>query len=391
MLALVDETTGHLRLLARRGGTTTELSSTPIPATAAAPYALQVLVFDDKVRARVGDTSIEVDRGNLRDGRMAVVLDGPGGCSALRVDGLDGYLTQVTTSRYPGFAEHINSFDNVVRALPGDAAAVGGLRASTLGEIQAAMATNADPQIRQRLFDRWVAELAIPLSPAVGGLRLNSIGNAILVLETPEPLAFSRDVALTATHRVLRQPDPPPGLPQSLMEFAAGVVFKRDAVSGAVPDDAVVMVRRAHTLVHAVRSDGLTKQVEYRLYRVTVAQGPTRSSLTGELVDVVTTLPAVPGFPPRRLRLPVDHIALLDAAGRPLAEAIPLPIERDEAIEWTILTNSVEDRALLIPTAVLQPDTYSFTFGIDRPRYRDDPTPYRSSVVAAVRIEPEAP
>ncbi len=49
------------------------------------------------------------------------------------------YLTQLTTSRYPGFAEHIASFDGVVRPLPGDAAAVAGLRASTLAEIHAAM------------------------------------------------------------------------------------------------------------------------------------------------------------------------------------------------------------------------------------------------------------
>ncbi len=135
LLALVDAATGHLRLSARRGGVTTELTSAPLPDGAIAPYALQVLVFDDKVRARVGDTSIEVDRGNLRDGRVAVVLDGPGSCSALRVDGLDAYLTQVTTSRYPGFAEHIASFDGVVRPLPGNAAAVAGLRASTLAEI----------------------------------------------------------------------------------------------------------------------------------------------------------------------------------------------------------------------------------------------------------------
>ena len=387
LLALVDEATGHLRLLARRNGAVTELSSVPIPDTASAPYALQVLVFDDKVRARVGETSIEADRGNLRDGRMAVVLDGPGGCSALRVDGLDGYLTQVTTSRYAGFSEHVGSFDNRVRALPGDAAAVAALRASTLGEIQAAMTANADKEIRQRLFDRWVAELAIPLAPAVEGLRINSVENALLVLESPEPLPFSRDVSVAAVHRVTSQPDPPSGVPPSLMEFAASIMFKRDMVSGPVPNNAAAVVRRARTLVHAVLLDGLTGQVEYRVYRVSVAQGTGGLSLDGELVDVRTTPPAAQGFPPRRMRLPVDHIALLDATGRLLAAAIPLPVERDEAIELTILTNGVEDRALLIPTAVMQPDTYSFTFAIDRPRFRGDPTPYRASVIATVGIE----
>ena len=41
---------------------------------------------------------------------------------------------------------------------PGDAAAVPGLLAATGADLAAAMTPEADPQARQRLFDRWVAE-----------------------------------------------------------------------------------------------------------------------------------------------------------------------------------------------------------------------------------------
>jgi hypothetical protein len=144
---------------------------------------------------------------------------------------------------------------------------------------------------------------------------------------------------------------------------------------------------QARTLVHAVSVDRLTGTIEYRMYRVRVANGPDGPILTGDLVEVRNTPPTVPGFPPRRLRIPVDHIALLDAAGRPLAPAIPLPVERVVTVAAAILTNSVEDRALWIPATALEPDDYTFTFSVDRPRYRADPTPYRVSAATSVRIE----
>jgi hypothetical protein len=171
------------------------------------------------------------------------------------------------------------------------------LRAATTAEIDAAMDAGADPQVRQRLFDRWVAELAIPLAPTVEGLRLGSVaesgGTQLLVLE-------------------------------------------------------------------------------------------------GTLIEVRTTPPVSPGFPPRRLRIPLDHIAFLDVEGNPVTPALPLPFEHDETVDLDILTNSVEDRALLIPAAPLSPDTYTFTWTIERKRYRspvvDDTTHYRATVTTIVPI-----
>jgi hypothetical protein len=395
LLALVDAVSGRLRLLARRGGATEDLASKPLPAGSAAPYALEVLVFDDRVRARVGEVSVETVRSDLRDGRVAVVIDGPGRCSALQIDGLDAHISQLITSRFADFDAHIASWDRMLRPLPADAGAVSALRAATSAEIVAAMTSEADPQVRQRLFDRWIAELAIPLSPAVDGLRLGVVGDAagtrLLVLESPEPLPLGRDVRLTVTHRVTAMPDTPPSVPRAWVRFAAGLTFARTIVRGPVLDDILAEVRRARTLVHAVRGDRLSRRVEYRIYRVRVDTSH-GAVLEGELVEVRPTPPALPGFPPRPVRIPVDHIVLLDAAGRPVSPVLPLPVDRVVTVDLLLLTNSVEDRALLIPTSPMGPDLYTFNWAIDRERYRspvvDDTVRYRANVVMPVTLTP---
>jgi hypothetical protein len=255
------------------------------------------------------------------------------------------------------------------------------------------MAADADPQLRQRLFDRWVGDLAVPLSPPVDGLRLGSVagagGTQLLVLESPEPLPFSRDVRLTVTHRVTSIPDVPHGVPRSLLRFAAGLRFGRDTGHGPVPDDVAALVGDASTLVHAVRAR-LFNRVEYRLFSVRVAATPDGNVLEGELVQVRPTPPVPPGLPPRPLRIPVDHVVLLDAGGRPLTPALPLPVEHEETVALQVLTNSAENRALLIPAGPLASDTYTVTWTVDRQRYRspvaDDTTNYRATVTTTIPI-----
>jgi hypothetical protein len=94
----------------------------------------------------------------------------------------------------------------------------------------------------------------------------------------------------------------------------------------------------------------------------------------------------VPTSPPRPLVVPPDHLALVGASGRPLTPTgLPLPVDHDEVIALNVLTNSREDQALLIPARPLPPDTYTFTFRLDRPRYRtgvpDEASNYRAEVV----------
>ncbi|MGH7479892.1 MAG: hypothetical protein ACREJ8_09950 [Candidatus Methylomirabilales bacterium] len=156
-----------------------------------------------------------------------------------------------------------------------------------------------------------------------------------------------------------------------------------------MPDDVAELVRRARTLVHAVRADRLNRRVEYRIYRVRV--DATRGLvLNGDLIEVRTTPPTLPGLPPRPMRIPIDHVVLLDVTGRPVTPVLPLPVEHEATVELNVLTNSVEDRALLIPASPMGADVYTFSWAIDRPRYRslvvDDTVRYRAAAVSAVTL-----
>ena len=392
LVVLVDEAAGELRMLARRGGVTASLTAAPLPPGASAPYALEVHAFDDLLRARVGEVVLEVARGDLREGRLAVVLDGSGRCSALQVEALEAYLTQCTTSRYHGFADHVGSWDGVLRPSPASPAPVAGLLAATGAGIAEAMAPAADPQRRQRLFDRWCADLVLPLSAAPDGLRLSAVadgsGAHLLLLESPEPLPFSRDVTLTVSHRVRGLPGPPPvGIPRALLRFAAGLVFEDDRLSGAVPAEVLPLVRQARRLVHAAGAGGRTA---YRVFDVRVGSTPDGAQLTGVLAEVRTTPPLPPTFPPRPDPLPPDHVALLGDAGALLGPVLPLPVERDEVLPLRVLTDAAEQRALLVPEDPLPAGTYTFGFGVDRERYRaavpDDESRYRDQATLRVSL-----
>ena len=306
---------------------------------------------------------------------------------------LDAYVSQLTTSRYAGFAEHIASWDGLTQPLPADAGPVPALRTATAGEAASVMAPG-DSQLRQRLFDRWIAELAIPLAPTVDGVRLSAAGDSagtrLLLLESPEPLPFSSDVRLTVTHRVVSLPGGShPTVPRSWLAFAAGLVFARTTVRGDVPEDIVASVRQAVRLVRAVRGDRLGTRIRYEVYAVEVDVTARGARLQGELEDVRPASPLIP----TRLRprvMGVGTVALLDRFGQLVGEVLPLPVEQDETVALTVIANGAEDKALLVPATPMRPDDYRFAFEVDRVRYRsavvDDTTNYRASASWTVRL-----
>jgi hypothetical protein len=69
---------------------------------------------------------------------------------------------------------------------------------------------------------------------------------------------------------------------------------------------------------------------------------------------------------------------------------LPLPVEREVTVEQSVLTNGIEDRALLIPASPMGADTYTFSWAIDKPRFRspveDDAVRYRAAAVSAVTL-----
>ncbi len=95
VLALIDEHGGRLRLVELRDGNERELDSKPLPTQASAPYALEVMAFDDQVRARVSDVVVQAPRDDVRDGRLALVTQrGNATFTRLIVESLDAYRFQ---------------------------------------------------------------------------------------------------------------------------------------------------------------------------------------------------------------------------------------------------------------------------------------------------------
>ena len=210
ILATVEaEGTGHaLVLRARHAGADTELARADVALAGA--FLLHVTQFDDAVRAQVGETMVEAPRGALRAGRVALVADGPAAFAGIAIDALDIYAFEFATSSFESFAEHLGSFDGTAGTL--STGALGGTPlagAVALGKAlagrAAVMASSADPQQRQMAFDALLTDLCIglregPLAVSIDRI-FDSTGTLGLLLQSPDPISFTRDVALKLTRR----------------------------------------------------------------------------------------------------------------------------------------------------------------------------------------------
>ena len=119
----------------------------------------------------------------------------------------------------------------------------------------AAMTPSADSEARERLFGGWVDALALPLreSPRTLTLtrRVEGPSTGTLVVETPEPLAFSRDVSLGVRRRLHTPPLPPHGGPGDVETFVANLEFGAHALVVPVRPPALGSLR---AIVRAVRT-----------------------------------------------------------------------------------------------------------------------------------------
>ena len=177
---------------------------------------LDVVLYDDRVRATIGSVTIEGALGTIRDGRLALVARGGGRFSRLLVEGLDAWRFHAQTSGYDDFPAHVQSFTGVLGAIgPGElgtpVSTVADLAAGTAPDIAAAMTSRSDAEPRQRLFETWTTSLGLPLREHPAGLSLTrweeGAVTTLILLESDEPLPFSQDVTLT-----LAKPAPPPSM-----------------------------------------------------------------------------------------------------------------------------------------------------------------------------------
>jgi hypothetical protein len=264
IFALVDERGGAARLaiVERRDGVITELAAARLPPDTPKPYVLECIAFDDRVRAIVGDVVVEPpgERDDVRGGRLALVAIGGGRFSSLAVTALDAWRGHFRTSRYDDFARHIGSFGGTVETLDagvagGASASVADLLAQDSDAFAQAMTPAADSEARERLFGHWVEALALPLREAPRTLTLtrwlDGTSTQLLVVESPEPLAFSRDVSLGVRRRLHAPPWPPHGGPGDLAGFIDNLEFGADALAVPARPPALASLRR---IVRAVRT-----------------------------------------------------------------------------------------------------------------------------------------
>ncbi|MGE0398275.1 MAG: hypothetical protein AB7T06_16345 [Kofleriaceae bacterium] len=381
LFALIERDAGGVFLALRRrttnGAALEQLAREPIEASDA-PFAISVTAFDDKVRARVGDVVVEAERDLLRDGCVGLFADGDVAFQTLSVGGLPVYLLPVKTSRYRTFVEHIASFDGTARpilpdalgAVPPATTAVSTLWTSALPQLASVMAPDADPAARDALFNAWIGALAIPLQTDVGNVAVSmyELGNAtrLLLLESPEPIPFSKDVSVTLTK--LTGGHWPPNWLDDLAdtafdELTAAVALPR---LSRPPRGNVAIVRSAH--------DG-----QLRVFTGRIEPRPEGG---GRLIARRTADVRLhePGALPLLGTLRPGGVALVDLdALEVLGETLPvdgLPLPPQPAPTLAVLTDASDCRALLIPirnnaAVPLDVGRWRLSFALDRERWHE--------------------
>jgi hypothetical protein len=357
-------------------GIETELGRVAIAATGV--VGLAVFAFDDTVRAVVGQAVVEAPRWAVREGRVALVANGPAKFSALAVDGLDLYRFDFATSRYQSFAEHIQSWDGtLVQLAQGDsgvaATPLATLLASDASAISAAMTEAADPQARQALFTKWVTSLGLPLRQQPAALSLcrwtATDGTEALLLESPEPISFSRDVTVALVQHLpppVWTPIGPGNLQAALMhlQFSGTLVSVSQAFALFAPGDLIVRIAQLGT------------GPVFAIY--TAPQRGMFVVTPGKLQETIAPkLGAQPALDPLR-HFPDGTIALIRnkqllAAVDPKITTAPVNV----TIPLVLLSNGPETAALMIPAttagalAPLSSGRFSLNFALSRQRWRD--------------------
>jgi hypothetical protein len=357
-------------------GVETELGRVALSVTA--PVSLNVYAFDDTVRAVVGEAIVEAPRWSIREGRVALVASGPAIFSALSVDALDLYRFDLSTSRYSSFTNHIQSWNGkLVDLAEGGAGATSGslanLFASDATAVAAAMTVAANPQARQALFTTWVTGLALPLRQQPDGLCVSrwtgAGGTLALLIESPEPLPFSRDVSATLVQHLPPPQWTPIGNPQAQaallkLHFSGTQVTVPLAFAIFAAGDLIVRVAQSPA--------GATLEVYSAPHRTLLIVIP------GHLQQTIHPGTLVPPALKPLLAFPNGTIVLvrnqmLVAAVNPGLATGPV----DQNIPLTVFSNGPETAALLIPSSgpgslsPLAGGKFTLTFSINRQRWRD--------------------
>ena len=216
---------GPRRLVVRRrasaGAALVELDAVELPAGGEDAVALEVSSFDDRLRAAVGEAVVEIDRGEIREGRLCLTATGTVTFRSLQVRGIDIYAFGFGVSRFASFGEHIASWDGRLDEIGPDALGPGTttrtvaeLWSATATQVAAVMSPAATSAEREAVFAQWVAGLGLALKDDVTQLELSRFAEQAqtraLLIESPEPIDFTEEVTIGLVARRRTGPGPLP-------------------------------------------------------------------------------------------------------------------------------------------------------------------------------------
>jgi hypothetical protein len=205
------------------------------------------------------------------------------------------------------------------------------------------------------LFETWTTSLGLPLREQPRDLALTrwveNDATALLLLETDEPLPFSRDVSVVLSKRTRIHTFPPFG-----DVVVDGLELDGDRIVAPLLPPRARNVRR---ILRAVDERGV---LEAEIFDIA------RSSKNALLANRTRTRVEWP----RELGRPEPGtLVFLDDQGRPLFPPIsPFDIFVWKPVPMTLLTNREETAALLVPgNGPLGAGSYRLEFRIDRRRW----------------------
>jgi hypothetical protein len=234
------------------------------------------------------------------------------------------------------------------------------------------MTEAADPQARQALFTKWVTALALALRQQPEGLCVSRWtgpnGTLALLVESPEPLPFSRDVSVTLIEHIKPKWTPigPPAAQAALLHLQFQGTLVTVPIQFAIFRTGDMMVRISQTAA------GPTLAVYSPPLRTLAIVTP------GHLLQIIPEGTVVPPALNALRKFPDGTIALLRnqvllAAVNPGIPTGPV----DKPVPLVVFSNGPETAALLLPSSgggslsVLGPGSFTLKFAIQRERWRD--------------------
>jgi hypothetical protein len=367
-----------LTVIRRSGGSDTVVDHKELPATTG-PVHLDVVAFDDVIRASVGDVVVEAARNDVREGRVAFVSTGAATFTKVLVDSLDMFYVDFVTSRYKSFADLVSSRDLTLYEHASDAmgapAASSPVQAlSTHGsDIATAMTESGNPQTRQELFARVLSDVGLAQLHRCDKLTVTRLteagGTTSLLLESPEPLSFIHDITLSLVRRTWRfVPDWSNwGEIDPIVMEALRLVHINDSTVVAPFSVGQTLASKEALIAHVRQED----PVSIDLYKLEAQAG---GSVTGTRVSTVSSETAHTVGATPLVGQPAGTIAAI-GADRVISGVVMSPtrtgswVHDDVPIATTILSDGDETRALLLLSAPMTAGDYIMTMSFNRTRW----------------------